>query len=117
MIVDDETMRRGERYGGRNRAQRSSDRRQRIVASAVRLFGTREYDRVTVADVCADAKVSKRYFYEHFRDREDLVAKIQHERNEWLLRGIAAAAPAGSSDLADLFRPSLRALVGLLRDN
>ncbi|MFF5080353.1 TetR/AcrR family transcriptional regulator [Actinoplanes sp. NPDC000266] len=115
--MDATSARRGETYGGRSRAQRSSDRRERIVASAVHLFGTRDYDDVTVTDVCAGAKVSKRYFYEHFRDREDLVIKVQRERNEWLLRGVAAAAPPSPNSLADLFRPALRTLVGLLRDN
>ncbi|XVV13358.1 TetR/AcrR family transcriptional regulator [Actinoplanes sp. CA-131856] len=115
--MDATSARRGETYGGRSRAQRSSDRRERIVASAVHLFGTRDYDDVTVTDVCAGAKVSKRYFYEHFLDREDLVIKVQRERNEWLLRGVAASAPPNPADLADLFRPALRTLVGLLRDN
>ncbi|MEV4345330.1 TetR/AcrR family transcriptional regulator [Actinoplanes sp. NPDC049596] len=109
--------RRGETYGGRSRAERASDRRERIMASAVHLFGSRDYEDVTVADVCAGAKVSKRYFYEHFRDREDLAIKVQRARNEWLLREVAAAAPAQPASLADLFRPALRTLVGLLRDN
>ncbi|SNY62442.1 DNA-binding transcriptional regulator, AcrR family [Paractinoplanes atraurantiacus] len=87
------------------------------MASAVHLFGTRDYDDVTVTDVCSRAKVSKRYFYEHFRDREDLVIKVQRERNEWLLREVAAAAPPSPAGLADVFRPALRTLVGLLRDN
>ncbi|MFG1996779.1 TetR/AcrR family transcriptional regulator [Actinoplanes sp. NPDC048988] len=109
--------RRGETYGGRSRAQRSSDRRERIVASAVHLFGTRDYDEVTITDVCARAKVSKRYFYEHFRDREALAIEVQRERNEWLLRRVAAAAPPSPAGLAELFRPVLRTMVGLLRDN
>lgn len=109
--------RRGETYAGRSRAQRASDRRERIVTAAVHLFGTRDYDDVTVADVCIAAKVSKRYFYEHFRDRQDLLIKVQHEQNAWLLRGVAAAAPPSPASLADLFRPAMRALVGLLRDN
>ncbi|WP_097326653.1 TetR/AcrR family transcriptional regulator [Paractinoplanes atraurantiacus] len=115
--MDATSARRGETYGGRSRAQRASDRRERIVASAVHLFGTRDYDDVTVTDVCSRAKVSKRYFYEHFRDREDLVIKVQRERNEWLLREVAAAAPPSPAGLADVFRPALRTLVGLLRDN
>ena len=109
--------RRGETYGGRSRAQRAAERRARIVASAVHLFGSRDYDDVTVADVCAGAKVSKRYFYEHFADREDLLSKIHRELNEWLLHGTAAAAPGHPATARDFFRPSMRALVGLLRED
>ncbi|MGK5680667.1 TetR/AcrR family transcriptional regulator [Actinoplanes sp. URMC 104] len=109
--------RRGETYAGRSRQQRSSERRDRIVAAAVHLFGTRDYEDVTVADVCAAAKVSKRYFYEHFDDRADLLLKVNREQNEWLLSGIAAAVPEQPANLAEVFGPALHALVGMLRSH
>ncbi|MEC3975765.1 helix-turn-helix domain-containing protein [Amycolatopsis sp. H20-H5] len=37
------------------------------------LFAARSYDDVTVAEVCARAVVAKRYFYDHFADRADLL--------------------------------------------
>jgi AcrR family transcriptional regulator len=109
--------RRGETYGGLSRAERASDRRSRIVASAVQLFGTREYEQVTVADVCTVAKVSKRYFYEHFADREDLVVSVQREQNEWLLTGVVKSAPERPANVGELLRPAMRTMVGMLRAN
>lgn len=109
------TTRRGETYAGRSREQRAGERRVRIVASAVHLFGTRNYGDVTVADVCTGARVSKRYFYEHFDDRADLLLTVNREQNEWLLRNVAAAVPERPRSLAELFRPALRTLVELLR--
>jgi AcrR family transcriptional regulator len=109
--------RRGETYAGRSREERASERRARIVASAVHLFGTRDYEDVTVADVCTAARVSKRYFYEHFADRADLLLKINREQNEWLLRGVAASVPDKPRNLAELFRPALHTLISLLRSN
>ncbi|WP_250001498.1 TetR/AcrR family transcriptional regulator [Actinoplanes sp. M2I2] len=111
------TTRRGETYAGLSRAQRAGERRARIVASAVQLFGTRDYEDVTVADVCTTARVSKRYFYEHFDDRADLLLKVNREQNEWLLRGVAAAVPAEPASLAEVFRPALHILVGMLKSN
>ncbi len=116
--MDDQTAvvtQRGETYGGRTRAQRATDRRDRIVASAVHLFGTRDYESITVADVCAGARVSKRYFYEHFADRADLVVAVHREQNEWLLGNLAAAAPDGPAAPADVLKPAMRTLVQLLR--
>ncbi len=107
--------RRGETYAGRSREQRASERRARIMASSVHLFGTRDYDDVTVADICAGARVSKRYFYEHFADRADLLLKVNREQNEWLLRNVAAAIPERPRSLAEVFRPALRTLVEMLR--
>ncbi|MGX6602955.1 TetR/AcrR family transcriptional regulator [Micromonosporaceae bacterium Da 78-11] len=109
--------RRGETYGGRSREERAGDRRDRIVAAALHLFGTRDYDAVTVADVCADAKVSKRYFYEHFTDREDLLLAVHREQNDWLLGGVAQAAPTQPASMAELLRPTMRTLVALLREH
>ncbi|GAB2611333.1 transcriptional regulator [Paractinoplanes abujensis] len=111
------TTRRGETYAGRSREQRSNERRARIMASAVHLFGTRDYDDVTVADICAGAKVSKRYFYEHFDDRPDLLLKVNRDQNEWLLRGVAAAIPERPATLEELFRPALHTLVDMLKSN
>jgi AcrR family transcriptional regulator len=109
--------RRGENYGGRSRQERASDRRARIIAAAVHLFGTRDYDDVTVADVCAGAKVSKRYFYEHFTDREDLLLVVHHEQNNWLLAQVAGAAPRNATTATELMRPMMRTLIAKLLED
>jgi AcrR family transcriptional regulator len=108
------TSPRGENYGGRSRSERANDRRTRIVAAAVHLFGTRDYDDVTVADVCAGAKVSKRYFYEHFADRETLLLDVHREKNTWLLTQVARAAPRNAADAEELLRPMMRTLIAKL---
>lgn len=106
--------RRGENYAGRSRSERASDRRARIIAAAVHLFGTRDYDDVTVADVCAGAKVSKRYFYEHFADRETLLLVVHREQNNWLLAKVAGAAPRNPANAEELLRPMMRTLIAKL---
>lgn len=108
---------RGDNYGGRTRQERATDRRDRIVAAALGLFATRDYDSVTVADVCAGAKVSKRYFYEHFTDRDALLLALHREQNHWLLAGIAAAAPSRPAPLDELLRPIMRTLIAMLREH
>ena len=47
--------------------------RQRIVDSAIRLFGERGVDSVGVAEVMADAGFTHGGFYNHFSSKEDLV--------------------------------------------
>ncbi|MFF5291780.1 TetR/AcrR family transcriptional regulator [Paractinoplanes globisporus] len=109
--------RRGENYGGRSRLERATDRRDRILTSALHLFGTRDYDDVTVADVCTGAKVSKRYFYEHFVDREDLVRALHREQNEWLLAGVVATVPETPGTLDETLKPAVHRLLTMLRAN
>jgi AcrR family transcriptional regulator len=111
------SARRGENYGGRSRQERATDRRARIVLAAVHLFGTRDYDDVTVADVCTGAKVSKRYFYEHFADRETLLLAVHREQNNWLLAQVAGAAPKHPANAEELLRPMMRTLIAKLIDD
>jgi AcrR family transcriptional regulator len=108
---------RGETYGGQSRQQRAADRRERIVAAAVRLFAARDYDDVTVADVCTLARVSKRYFYDFFTDREDLLVSVHREHHDWLMASIGAAAPKRPDDLEHALRPMMATLVRLLAEN
>jgi AcrR family transcriptional regulator len=105
-----------ELYAGRSREQREAERRDRIVAAAVHLFATRDYDEVTVADVCAAAKVSKRYFYHHFTDRADLLFRVHTEQNAWLLAALVAAGPPRGS-LEELVTPVMTTLARMLRDH
>jgi len=53
--------------------QQAAQNRQRIVDSAIRLFGERGVDSVGVAEVMADAGFTHGGFYNHFASKEDLV--------------------------------------------
>ncbi|QKT06490.1 TetR/AcrR family transcriptional regulator [Gordonia sp. X0973] len=60
-------------YRGETAAQRAQDRRRRLIDAAVEVFGTRGYRVATVDEVCTQAGLSKRYFYESFTDAEALL--------------------------------------------
>ncbi|MHA6757489.1 TetR/AcrR family transcriptional regulator [Streptacidiphilus sp. PAMC 29251] len=105
---------RGETYAGQSRHEREAERRARITEAAVQLFAARDYDDVTVADVCVRAKLSKRYFYEVFSDRLELLLTVHRELNDWLLDGITAAAPKQPADLRQLLSAMMEALVRML---
>jgi AcrR family transcriptional regulator len=102
-------------YAGQSRVEREAGRRERLTAAAVHLFATRPYDEVTVADVCTHAKVGKRYFYQHFADRGDLLTAVHHELNEGLLAELTAITPPRPASVFELIRPTMHALVRLLR--
>jgi TetR/AcrR family transcriptional regulator, transcriptional repressor for nem operon len=53
--------------------QQAAQNRQRIVDSAIRLFGERGVDSVGVAEVMADAGFTHGGFYNHFASKQDLV--------------------------------------------
>ena len=73
-LVPKKTPKRG--YGGRSAEQLAQERYERLMASALELFGTEGYLPTTVEKLCRHAKVTTRHFYEHFADREAILIAI-----------------------------------------
>ncbi len=61
---------------GDARAQRRDRRRERLLCAGRDLFAAQGYDRTTIGQVCAAAKVSTRAFYEEFSGRQALLLAI-----------------------------------------
>ena len=74
----------------------ASHRRERLIASMTVVAGERGWQNVTVDVVCDHAKISKRSYYEVFRDREDcFVAAVDAALGHLLAPMIPAAVAAG----------------------
>ncbi len=64
------------KYGGQTPAERAADRRDRLVAAALKLFGSQGYHNTSIEQLCAEARVTARHFYEEFGDRERLFRAV-----------------------------------------
>jgi AcrR family transcriptional regulator len=60
----------GRVYAGRSEPQRRADRRARLLAAGLELFGTEGWNGTTIERLCARAGVATRSFYEEFPSRE-----------------------------------------------
>jgi AcrR family transcriptional regulator len=69
----------GRRYGGLTPNEREADRRRRLVAAGLELFGTVGLARTTIQAVCSRARVTARNFYDHFASLEDLLAAVYEQ--------------------------------------
>ena len=56
----------GRVYGGVSAPDRRAAQRRRLLEAGLELFGSRSVADVTIADVCNEAGLAKRYFYEQF---------------------------------------------------
>ena len=66
-------------YGGVSAVDRRAARRDRLVEAALDIVGTDGTSAITVTRLCKEAGLNERYFYESFREREDvLVAAGDH---------------------------------------
>jgi AcrR family transcriptional regulator len=55
--------------------------RESIIASARRLFYLRGYDRTSLADIAAAARVPKGNFYYHFKSKDDVLRAVLETRD------------------------------------
>jgi len=81
--------------------------RDRLVQAMITLVAERGYAAVTVADVVAAARVSKRTFYQHFSDREDCFLAAYVTAAEQPLARIAEAVAPVVEAAPDAETPSL----------
>ncbi|MGH9792076.1 MAG: TetR/AcrR family transcriptional regulator, partial [Candidatus Acidiferrales bacterium] len=60
--------------------QRSAERRARLIQAGVQVFGTKGFHSATVKQICAEAGLTERYFYESFENLNALfLATYDHE--------------------------------------
>lgn len=98
---------------------RVADRRARLVEAGFELLGTQGAAALTMRAACRDAAVGPRYFYELFRDREDLLVAVYEEAVE-RIRGpllIAAQTAAATGTVRTAVAHTLEKAIGLIEDD
>ncbi|WP_149259106.1 TetR/AcrR family transcriptional regulator [Actinomadura sp. K4S16] len=99
-------------YAGRSAEERRAERRERLLAAGLELFGTRGYAATSIERLCATASVSTRNFYEEFSGREELLTTLHRTVNDRAAEAVSAAyAQAAGADLATRVERAVRAFV------
>ena len=101
------------RYGGEGAAERTARRRLELIDAALTAMADGEWRSATVARVCADAGLNKRYFYESFSDLDVLAESVIDEISSHVA---AAAVEAYATVLAEPLDVQARAVVGGIVD-
>lgn len=105
-------------YGGVSAEDRAAARRARLLDTGLQLLGTSGWASLSVRGVCAEAKLSSRFFYESFEDLDALaVAVFDHavgRSTAAMVAAVAAAADAGPEDQA---RAAIGTFVDLLEED
>lgn len=104
-------------WGGRTLEDRRATRRRQLLDAAYDLLGTRGAGAVTVRAVCRGARLSERYFYESFADREALLVAVHTRVADEARRAIAAAVARTAPDPLARATAAVEAFVDLLQDD
>lgn len=98
-------------YGGVSAAERSADRRDRLLAAATEAWGDSGIAAVTVRGVCKASGLTPRYFYEHFANREELLIAVADEVRDQLLAVMVQAGLAGTGSAEMRLKSALQAFL------
>jgi AcrR family transcriptional regulator len=101
-------------YRGEGPEDRRSRRRARLLEAGLELLGTSGWQATTVTAVCERARLTPRYFYESFTDRDELLVAIFDEIIAEVRRAAAAAAPR---DGEEALRATVTAFVRVVTDD
>lgn len=100
-------------YRGASAEERKAERREKLLAAGLEVLGTLGWERTTMTAVCAEARLTERYFYESFTDRGEFVRAVYRDVGARAHEAVAAAVQAHPRELA---RAAVEAFVQLLVD-
>jgi AcrR family transcriptional regulator len=86
------------RYGGASAEERQAQRRERLIESAFDVFGREGYLRATMRLICAQARLTERYFYESFATMEELFTAVHRQQSALVGQRIMAAVLQQNTD-------------------
>jgi AcrR family transcriptional regulator len=101
-------------YGGVSAEERVAARRAKLLDAGLELFGTRGYVATGVKDICREAQLTDRYFYESFKDSEALFLAVFDRLVDELFVAVAAAVVDAGAEPEPQLRSAIGTFVGAL---
>ena len=96
-------------YGGVSAAERQAQRRERLIEAAYDVFGRDGYRNTTMRLICAQARLTERYFYEHFANVDEVFLAVHKRTSAEVGAEIIARVMATPDDPVEQTRAGLRA--------
>ncbi|KAB0625169.1 TetR/AcrR family transcriptional regulator [Acinetobacter gandensis] len=104
-------------FKGLSLSERKQARREKLIEAGIEAYGTHGFFSVTVKDICLEAKLTERYFYESFKKSEQLFQTIFLKLIDELQQNVMQAIMQASTDSKKMIEAGLTALLMTLKNN
>lgn len=107
----------GRTYAGRRPGERRAERRRRLLAAGLQVFGSTPWDEAGITLLCATARTGTRAFYEEFDSREALLLDVATGIMREGVTKMRAALSTAPATLQDRVRAGLTTYVCFLTED
>ncbi|OTG80159.1 TetR family transcriptional regulator [Acinetobacter sp. ANC 5054] len=104
-------------FKGLSLSERKQARREKLIEAGIETYGSQGFFSVTVKDICQEAKLTERYFYESFKKSEQLFQTIFLKLIDELQQNVMQAIMQASTDPKKMIEAGLSALLITLKEN
>lgn len=107
----------GRRYGGIDSEERQRQRKAKLIEAGLVVFGEQGFHQSTVRDVCKQAQLTSRYFYESFDSMASLFKAVYVAVNRELMQATIMSLAACQPEPEKLAEASLRTFLEYIRQD
>lgn len=104
-------------YRGESAEARREQRRTKLLEAALDCFASRGVAHTTMRDICSQARLTDRYFYESFRNTKDAYEAVYTWQKDMLVANVGAAMTVAPVTLLGQAEAGLRAFYAFLRED
>ncbi|MGK0249854.1 MAG: AcrR family transcriptional regulator [Oleispira sp.] len=105
------------KYAGKEASTRQRERKEKLILAGIKLIGSKGFVSTTVDAVCAEALLTKRYFYESFKNSEELLVEAYRCATREFMSSILAAAAPHRDDSRKLVHAGIRQTFMFVQEN
>ncbi len=104
-------------YRGMSMEKRRAQRRTQLIAAAKQAFGEYGYQATTVKQICREAELTERYFYESFENLNALFGVTYDQELDRLRETLTLAIASSTTDVEAMARSGMQAYYGFLKQD
>ncbi|MCJ0894946.1 TetR/AcrR family transcriptional regulator [Rhodococcus sp. ARC_M5] len=105
------------RYNGMSADDRLADRRARLLDAGLEVFAKAGAQNTTMTAICAEAKLTERYFYENFTGRDELLERVVDSISDDIRSKALDALHSPAPTVEEQVHNAIAAFVGVLTED